>query len=342
MEYAILMAHHADGYCLFDSAASDFAAPRTGPGRDLVQGFVEAFRAAGLRVGLGYHLADWQQPAYFAGPERDPVGFARMVETAHAQVRELCNQYRPIDMLWLRGGRRHGAAAWRADELVALARSHHVAVLTDGDSGIQGDLRVHGPRFPVTRPEEPWAWAVPSAERHWGHHAGDREHKPARGVIRMLATTAGTGASLMLNAGLREDGSMPLPFFETAHEVGAWLRRNSAAIHHTAPGVLSAPGLGNVTMSGSTIYLHVLYWPGSTLCLVGLRGRVHSARLLADGWPLDVHQEDDRVILQWLPSIAPDARNTVIALEIDGQPETSPWTVEALQAEGESLCIGPY
>src|SRR5205823_12654315 len=47
MRYAVLTTKHHDGYCLFDSAVSDYSAPRTAPGRDLVAEYVAAFRAAG-------------------------------------------------------------------------------------------------------------------------------------------------------------------------------------------------------------------------------------------------------------------------------------------------------
>ncbi|HHX65626.1 MAG TPA: hypothetical protein GX702_12130, partial [Chloroflexi bacterium] len=330
IEYAILMARHADGYTLFDSAASDFTAPQTGPGRDLVQGYVDALRRARIHVGLGYHLADWRRPAYFAGPERDPEGFQALVETAHAQIYELCTAYGHIDMIWLRGDTRHGAGAWRAHELVDMIHQYGALVITEAGSSIPGDMVVHSPHCPSAQDRRPWAWAVPSVERHWGHHIGDRDVKSASAVIRMLATTAERGGSLLLNVGLREEGSMPLTFEDTLYEVGYWLKRNRASIRPTTAAPFSPLNLGCMTVSGPTVYLHVFYWPGNRLCLAGLQGRVLGARFLADGWELDVYQEEDRIILDRLPSLAPDPRNTVIAIEMEEAPRVAPWVYERI------------
>jgi hypothetical protein len=52
MKYAVMTAKHHDGFCLFDSALTDYKiTPRFG-GRDLVREYLDAFRAEGLRVGL--------------------------------------------------------------------------------------------------------------------------------------------------------------------------------------------------------------------------------------------------------------------------------------------------
>lgn len=56
MKYAVFTAKHHDGFCLFDSALTDFKSTNTKAGRDLVAEFKEAFRAEGLAVGLYYSL----------------------------------------------------------------------------------------------------------------------------------------------------------------------------------------------------------------------------------------------------------------------------------------------
>ena len=40
--YAVLTAKHHDGYCLFDTRTTEYCAPKTGPGRDLVAPYVES------------------------------------------------------------------------------------------------------------------------------------------------------------------------------------------------------------------------------------------------------------------------------------------------------------
>ena len=55
--------------------------------------YVEAFRVAGLRVGLYYSVADWRIPAYWDGPQNDPAGFERFRQYVHNQVRELLGRF---------------------------------------------------------------------------------------------------------------------------------------------------------------------------------------------------------------------------------------------------------
>jgi len=67
MRYMVLTSKHHDGFCLFDSPGTDFSAPRTAAGRDLIAEYVEACREAGLRVGIYYSLQDWAWPVMFEG-----------------------------------------------------------------------------------------------------------------------------------------------------------------------------------------------------------------------------------------------------------------------------------
>ena len=64
MGYVVLTAKHHDGFCLFDSALTDFKSTNTPFGRDAVAEFVEAVRAEGLKVGLYFSLIDWHHPDY--------------------------------------------------------------------------------------------------------------------------------------------------------------------------------------------------------------------------------------------------------------------------------------
>ncbi len=64
MRYAVLTAKHHDGFCLWPSQHTGYSVNNS-PGRpDVVGRFVEAFRKAGLQVGLYYSLWDRNFPAY--------------------------------------------------------------------------------------------------------------------------------------------------------------------------------------------------------------------------------------------------------------------------------------
>ena len=51
MKYAVLTVKHHEGFCLFDSAYTDYKSTNAPAARDLAREFVDAFRAEGLKVG---------------------------------------------------------------------------------------------------------------------------------------------------------------------------------------------------------------------------------------------------------------------------------------------------
>jgi len=338
MRYAVFTAKHHDGFCLFDSAVSDFGSARVGPKRDLVREYVEAFRAEGLRVGLYYSLADWQWPAYFNGPERDPQGFAKFLDYTHTQVRELCSNYGPLDVLWFDGAWPHSPEVWRAEELVAMIRRLQPNILINDRLGLPGDFGT--PEQHIRPGDRPWEACITSVERHWGYHRGERIWKTAEQVIHMLAQVAEGGGNLLLNVGPKPDGSWPLPFIELLQEVGDWVETNAKALYEVDPGVCECISIGRMTVGEAEVYLHVLYWPGTALHLSGLENRVLRAYFLADGWPIDFRQEGEHIYLKGLPPLPPDPRDTVIVLEVEGKPRPFPWAKDRLWQGDASRMAG--
>src|SRR5262249_44981713 len=100
MRYAVLTTKHHEGFCLWDSALTDYKATNTPAGRDLVRPWVEAFRAEGLRIGFYHSLIDWHHPEFpvdFHHPQRDDEEFKaananrdvrKYAAYLHGQVRE--------------------------------------------------------------------------------------------------------------------------------------------------------------------------------------------------------------------------------------------------------------
>ncbi|CAN5639778.1 alpha-L-fucosidase [soil metagenome] len=64
MKYAVITTKHHDGFCLFDSKLTDYKAPNTPAGRDLIAEWVDAFRAEGLKIGFYHSVIDWHHPEF--------------------------------------------------------------------------------------------------------------------------------------------------------------------------------------------------------------------------------------------------------------------------------------
>src|SRR3990170_7906944 len=146
MKYLVLTTKHHEGFCLWDSALTDYKSTNTPAGRDLVREFVDAVRGEGLRVGFYHSLLDWHHPDFTIDgrhPRRDDSeaeitalnegrDMARYREYLHGQIRELLTDYGKIDYLFydfsyknddhheVWGGK--GARDWGSEELLAMSR----------------------------------------------------------------------------------------------------------------------------------------------------------------------------------------------------------------------------
>lgn len=116
--YAVLTTRHHDGYALWPSKYG-IGVRHDLPGRDLVREYVDACRAAGLKVGLYFSPRDWHYPEAMAPCEfnvrtrskvpaiTDSVAnrtkYVRFVGYVMRQLEELLTHYGKIDLLWLDG-----------------------------------------------------------------------------------------------------------------------------------------------------------------------------------------------------------------------------------------------
>ncbi|MBN2309150.1 MAG: alpha-L-fucosidase [Candidatus Hydrogenedentes bacterium] len=328
MKYAVLTTKHHDGFCLFDSALTDYTAVKAAAGRDLVADYVKAFRKQGLKVGLYYSLADLRFPAYYKGPQRAPAAFAEYIRFLHAQVRELCTNYGRIDLLWFDGEMPHNSEAWQASKLVRMVRRLQPHILINNRLGAHeragwGDFGT--PEHTIAAESgRLWESCQVSTWRLWGYAAGER-WRPAGLLLDMLCEAAAKGGNLLLNVGPKADGTFPAPFVKRMERIGAWMKRHGEAIYGSEPAACDFVTHGRQTVKGNTLYLLIRFWPGPEVHLAGLKTRVLRAKLLSTGQRLHIEQHGDHVYLRGLPRKAPDPLCTVIALACKGKPKPCDW-----------------
>jgi alpha-L-fucosidase len=312
MRYAVLTAKHHDGFCLFDSALTDYKISARFGGRDLVREFLDAFRAEGLRVGLYYSLIDWHHPDYpnvGNHPMRDDAEFgkrprlwSRYLDYMHGQVEELVTTYGRLDLLWLDFSfGEHRGEKWGAERLVAMVRKHQPAILLnnrlDVNPGVSGTARSLGPYGDFETPEQglpdagladaqgrpiPWETCL-TLNNNWGYHATDHEWKSPELVVHTLVEAVSKNGNLLLNVGPDGRGRIPEPSVRVLEEVGRWMSRNSESVHGAGAADLPRPEWGRFTRRGQTLYAHWLYPRVGHINLGAVGERVTSVRLLHDG-----------------------------------------------------------
>ena len=362
MNYAVLTTRHHDGFCLWNSAYTDYSSAQQAAGRDFVAEFVDAFRAEGLRVGLYYSLADWRIPAYWNGPSRDPSGWATFRNYVHNQVAELLTNYGKIDVIWFDGAWPQTAADWRSAELVDTMRALQPDILINNRLGVDDD-GVEIPGFGVTHstgrsrqlgdfgtpeheivadPDRLWESCQVSTWRLWCHTFGER-WRPADLLLDYLVESAGKGGNLLLNVGPTAEGELPLEFVNRSDAIGRWLELHGEAIYGADAGdVCEFITYGRQTRKGNNLYLIVRFWDGSgVINLGGLATAVTRATLLTTGQDVAFTQSEDHVVLTGLPQQAPTDLFPVIKLECAGPPQPRAWAADRLW-EGDPGRMAPW
>jgi hypothetical protein len=274
---------------LFDTKTTDFNSVKTAAGRDLVAEYVQAFRDAGLRVGLYYSIMNWQWPAICKGPWADPDGWEAMVQETHAQVRELMSNYGKIDLLWYDGGVVPGVHEtqiriryWQAERLNAMVRSLQPDILINNRSGLPEDFST--PEQRVNPPQAGRRWeACMTLNQSWGYNIHDRAFKSAGTLKQALIRCARYGGNLLLGIGPRADGSIQQEFVTRLEKVGRWLATNGQAIYDSQRNAYTEAqhAAGPVTQHAQQVYFHLASYCGSTVRLDGV-GSACSVELL--GW----------------------------------------------------------
>ncbi|MET1004799.1 MAG: alpha-L-fucosidase, partial [Propionibacteriaceae bacterium] len=212
MTYVVLTTKHHEGFCLFDSALTDYKSTNTPYGKDAVAEFVTAVRAAGLKVGFYHSLIDWHHPDFtidIVHPRRGDTDiaeqnagkdFARYREYLHGQVRELLTNYGTIDYLFFdfsypqlghdEGLPGKGADDWDSPTLLALVRELQPDIIVNDRLDLPGDLvtpEQYQPSGPMVLHGEPVVWeACQTLNGSWGYDRDNSDYKSVDLLIRML------------------------------------------------------------------------------------------------------------------------------------------------------------
>ncbi|MGQ9629481.1 MAG: alpha-L-fucosidase [bacterium] len=317
MKYMVMTTKHHEGFCLFDTKHTDYCAPRV-CGRDLVSEYVEAARSEGLRFGFYYSLMDWHHPDGAKCAE-DEEARKRFIEYIHGQVRELMTNYGKVDILWYDVPWPLSPEGWESAKMNRMVRELQPDIIINNRSGLPEDFST--PEQHVRGEPEGRAWeACMTMNESWGYHRADDAWKTPKQILRYLITCARDGGNYLLNIGPKPDGSIPEESVRTLNAVGNWMDKYGETIYGAEPCDVKRSLFANFTRKGTTLYVHVHFWPGKEWAIGGLRTKVKSVRLLPKGSPVEFEQSEFSVRFKGLPARPPDDPISVLALECESVP----------------------
>ena len=323
MKWMVITSKHHDGFCLFDSKLTDYDTVDATPfHRDVVKELADECARQGIRFGFYYsQTQDWHHPGGdgngwdFDEETKDFDGYVE--DYVKGQLRELLTNYGPIAVIWFDTPRRIKPEQSR--ELLELVHELQPDCICDGRLGNgMGDYAVAGDNFiPAEHVDADWETPA-TINDTWGYKANDDNWKSAEDLVRKLVDIASKGGNYLLNVGPTGEGVIPQPSVERLLEVGEWLQANGESIYGTGAGPLQGLGWCRTTAKRGRVYLHVFDWPaGGRIALPASVGKVARAYLLAGGAPLPLRADANGITLQGPPAM-PDAKDTVVALVIEG------------------------
>jgi len=344
MRYIVLTTKHHDGFALYDTQLSDYSTLKRAAKRDLIRPYVEAVRAAGLKVGFYFSLCDWHHPDYPieviptgavsrrpnaavppGAPESiaaDPKRWERYIDFMHGQVRELLTNYGRIDLLWFDGQWEHTADEWRSAELVAMIRELQPGIIINdrlADPSL-GDYSTPEQFVPVELLNRPWETCMTINET-WAYNPRDRAYKSSSELIATLAEVVAKGGTFLLNVGPTPQGEIPPEFASRLRVLGDWLQRNGESIYGAGRGLQPGAYYGPSTATAEALYLHVVGYPSDGVIRVrGLDKRAKHVTVLGSGQPLEFDQHsgalEQGLLRIFLPSASLEPYVTVIKITI--------------------------
>ncbi len=272
MRYVNLTARHHDGFCLFDTKTTKYNSVQSAAKRDLIGELAEQCRKKGLGCFFYYSYAvDWHHPYTYprkmgrmskpdwAKPEpsykwKGPEDFAKYIEYAHEQIRELLTNYGPIAGIWFDPIMAFYAQPnlFPIHETYAMVRRLQPQTLISFKQGATGTEdfaapersgasladRVRKSRFGHTSVRiATTSWDSNKTKhneicdtmqpRVWGYKKDDDgAHDTRDDVLRKLAAAAEQDCNLLLNTGPLPDGSIHPGDAETLRQVGKYIRQN--------------------------------------------------------------------------------------------------------------------
>jgi alpha-L-fucosidase len=344
--YMVFTTKHHDGFCMFDSAYTEYKITRTPYGKDVVAMLAAAAREENMPLGFYYSPPDMNHPGFRDTTKPASINWRGepwrpewplYLDYMQLQVTELLTRYGSVAVLWFDGlDEQRKYDGYRFQRLI---RELQPATLINNRIGLPGDFSTPEQRIPrgiptrggsvgATNPADdsglsrqvpspgdfqPWETCM-TINDTWAYNRNDRNFKPASELIQTLVEVASRGGNLLLNVGPTPEGTIQPEFQERLLAVGAWLKINGEAIYGTTYGPWQDLPFGRTTARGNIIYLHLFRWPGESLTVPARGIKVGKVTMLAGRKTLEFRQDSSSIVIK-LPPSAPDPDVGVLAIE---------------------------
>ena len=267
MSYVCITAKHHEGFCLWDTAQTDYKITNTPFQRDVIEMLADACHRRDMPLCLYYSIVDWHHPNYpnqgrsheldgpIAGGEPDIQGYMTFLKS---QVRELCSNYGEIAGFWWD----MNVMGIKDPSVNKVIRELQPGIIINDRGFDAGDFCTPERKSPVTSLAPAYARLVEHCQsigrESWGFRA-DEDYFSVRYLQRNLLSALTRGGRFLLNVGPRADGTLPEQAIELLERLGVWYQNVCCAlVNDTRTSDITSDVDAIITYSADKLYVIVL------------------------------------------------------------------------------------
>jgi alpha-L-fucosidase len=269
MQYLCFTTKHHDGFCMWDTAHSEYKITRTPYGRDVLALLAEACHRRGVHLCLYYSCPDWHHPNSInlggdhqldAPNPGDAPDLLRYVDYVRQQITELCTRYGRITAFFWDIPPKLNLPA-----LNALLRELQPGILINDRGYGPGDYSTPERHVPAgKRFAKPTEACQSVGRQSWGWRA-DEDYYSDLLLMQSIDRILAMGGNYLLNVGPKPDGTLAPEHADILRRIGAWFARVREAFDGALPASdLIAHDECMLTRKGNSLYVHFPTPPVST------------------------------------------------------------------------------
>ena len=262
-EYIVFTSKHHDGFCMWDTATTDYKVTNTPARRDIIGELAAACHRRGMKLGFYYSNPDWHHPSSHNDKSShqmpmepgDSPDMEKYIAYVKAQVTELLTKYGELVCFF-----------W--DIPTHIARPEMDALVRRLQPGIRINDRGWDNKATCdySTPERDYRWDVSCGRnveacdsvgvQSWGYRR-DEDYHTLGYLTRHIDSYLATGANFLLNVGPKADGTIPDVSRGIMARVGRWYRnvRESFRDVEVVSGLVKGYG-AIVTRRGDSVFVH--------------------------------------------------------------------------------------
>ena len=363
MRYFIITAKHHDGFAMYFSDAYPYDMRITQYNKDPMMELRAAATKYGIKFGFYYsHAFDWEHPDApgndwdYNNPGGDKlIGGANwwltrtdfipraekyVSEKSIPQIVELIKKYNP-DILWF--DTPHKLPLYENIRILKSIREASPDIVVNGRlarfaGGNLGDYINTGDRAAYFFPVKGYWESIPTTNESYGYSKYDSSYKTVSHFVRLVSSATSKGGNILMNVGPMGNGKWDEKDVEIFKGVGKWLSVYGEAIYGNERTDLPIQIWGVTTKKGNMTYLHIYNWPKDGKLIVGgMTSDIDKAWIVGslNNNELKTRRLNSKDVEVFLPQVAPDTINTVVALTLKEKKAAYP--VRLLSTSSENI-----